>query len=826
MNEQPDVQAVRLQVREGRLQVSLLPDCGSASDGAFGSWGSLYVVSHAVNRGLIAERVCGRVEDVAVETYYRSAGGVTNRLRQAARNANKYLYLRNLVRGEEQALLAALACVAVRGTDAYACGIGPHSITVLNRGRVRTFQNHLAQHGSKSTDEWRSDGYLLGRKAKRSDPRFSYRQLLPGDLVLLAAGSDAESFGRAAEELAPTMDRHDIEVAARALGEFVGQRGDGSALLIGVQMKPTSPADVCKTAQTGAPRLPYSGSRFFRTLHRSSRGHRAAQGETLPKGEPADLPAPEAEVGYRMPTRSRKRRSLDSGLGQGARVVDGIAGSERVLQGGVERCRVVVTLLSSLLLALRAGVLWILMSCAGVVRRCWRWIRRRRVLENLAAGCRLALFGLWAGLKGLLVGILPERQGTTTTFAASARPMARARVLGFHPSGRSRAVIGGLMILLVVALVSASAVRVKSRLEQADAEVLASQVRESLELSEQEEGREAKMAMLAEAQELIDGAPASQRDAPELQQLSEELEARRDGLTGVVRLPFAKEEAPASGVQTVGSIVAHQDELYVLDALGQGVTVYALDQQGRISVDEEPLIWDSPTAGEVAAEVEILDIEWVEAGNGRLTPGLAALTSEGSLLEIRADGSTRWVAVAETPERQNARAVATYMGNLYVLDPGNENILKYIPHGDDYQHPPTNYVQEPLDINWESVTDLAIDGFVYLLLSDGSIVKLAGGQSQAFSQEGLYPALENPTAIFASAESQSIFVAEESGGRVVEFSKDGLFVRQYKARQDGLDPLLDLGAFTVDVARGRMLVGTASGVFFTDLPSLQEASGG
>jgi hypothetical protein len=826
MNEQPDVQAVRFEVREGRLQVNLLPDCGTASDGAFGGWGSLYVVSHAVNRGLVAERVCERVEDVAVETYCRSAGGVTNRLRQAARNANKYLYLRNLVRGEEQALLAALACVAVRGTDAYACGIGPHSISVLNRGRVRTFQSHLAEQGPRSTDEWRSDGYLLGRKAKRSDPRFSYRQLLPGDLVLLAAGSDAESFRRAAAELAPTLDRYDIEVAARELAELMGQCGDGSALLIGVQMEPTSPADVCKTAQTGGPRLPYSGRSFFRTLRRPGRGQRAAQRQMLPKGKPTGSPPPDAEAGPRMrKIPSRNGRSFDSAAGQGGRVMDGGAGSQRILQGGVERCRLVVTLLGSLLLALRAGVLWILTSWVGVVRRCWRWIRRRRVLENLARGCRLALFGLWAGLKGLLIGILPERQGTTTTFAASARPMARARVLGFHPSGRSRAIIGALIILLVVALVGASAVRVKSRLEQADVEALASQVEESLKLSNEEDDREAKMAMLAEAQERIDEAPASQRGTPELQKLSGELEARRDGLTGVVRLPFAKDETPTSGVQAVGRIVVHQDSLYVVDALGQGLTIYALDQQGRISVDDEPLIWDSPTAGE-AAEVQILDIEWVEAANGRLTPCLAALTSQGSLVEIDADGSTRSVAVAGTSEWQNPRAMATYAGNIYVLDPGNENILKYVPQGDDYQHPPINYVQDDVDIKWDSVVDMAIDGCVYLLLSDGSIVKLAGGQAQEFSQEGLYPGLENPTAIFASPESQSIFVAERSEGRVVEFSRDGQFVRQYKASADEFDPLPDMGAFTIDVVRGRVIVGTASGMFFTDLPSLQQASGG
>jgi hypothetical protein len=481
-------------------------------------------------------------------------------------------------------------------------------------------------------------------------------------------------------------------------------------------------------------------------------------------------------------------------------------------------------LLLSLLLALRAGISWLSAFCVGTVRRSWRWIRQHRVLEQLARGSRFLVVGLWAGFKGLLIGILPERQHPTSTYAASARPMARARVLGFHPSGWSRAAIGAFIILLVFALVGASAMRVKARLEQSDIETLASQVEESLMLSNQGEDKEAKLAALAETLELIDQAPASQRESAELTELAHEVEARLDGLTGVMRLEFTLEQAVGVPEVTAGRIVVQQGQIYVLDMAGQVLHKYAQDQQGHSLADEQGWTWEFSAEG-TASDAQILDVAWADAANGRLTPALLMLSSEGSIFEMRADGSTRQVAVVDASMWQNPRGLATYEGNLYVLDTGRENILKYTPEGDDYQHAPTDYVRGAVDINWSEVIDMAIDGFVYLLLSDGSVIKFAGGQPQPFSLEGLDSPLESGLTMFASPDCESVFVADGEGERIVEFSKEGRFVRQYRAAPDGHHPLGELGSFTVDATHGRMVVGSSAGLFSATVPSLNPGEG-
>jgi len=118
--------------------------------------------------------------------------------------------------------------------------------------------------------------------------------------------------------------------------------------------------------------------------------------------------------------------------------------------------------------------------------------------------------------------------------------------------------------------------------------------------------------------------------------------------------------------------------------------------------------------------------------------------------------------------------------------------------------------------------DLAIDGFVYLLFSDGSVMKFSGGQPQPFAQEGLYPPLENPVGIYASPDADSVFVMDRDGARVVEFSKEGKFVRQYRASLEGENPPESWEAFTIDVHHGRLLVGTPTGIYGASLPSLHQ----
>jgi len=821
MKEYLGVKAIRLQAVNGRLTTSVLSDSGTESADAANSWGKLYAVSHAVNHGVGVERACDRVEGVAREAYRRSPGGVTNRLRQSVRNANRYLYLRNRVRREGQALLAALSCVAIRGSDAYACGVGPGGILILSRGRARSLVNPAPWDEESPDEDWRSNGFVLGRSADLSDPKFSYRQILPGDWLLIMAGGNEGAFLHAAGELATVVGESEVEAAAEHLAGILGNHAAFSALLLRSTSKTSWVTDGPRPRHGGTARRLTSLARASALFGLADGGDEAAEGAgQVRRARQTRRKEDAALKGARSLTQSLKSQLVPD---FGGRQREGRRRSSRqrhqFLEQSVQMCRLAGTLILSVVLGSSRGSLSLFRSGLDLVRRIWGWVTRHRVPERIGKGFGLALVGVWAASKGVIVGILPERQGPTVTYGASARPMARVKVLGFHPSPKSRALIGILIIVAVVALVATTALRVKSRLKQVEIERLAFQVEDTLLLAQREDDRDATMALLADAQELIDQAPVSQRDSYELSQVAEGLDRQWDAVMGAVRVSFGANQMLATPDRTPRRLLIAKGNLYVLGEKGQRLYRYALDQQGGLIPDQEPWIWESEQAADSASPSEIIDIEWMDAANGRATPALLMLTAEGSVLELNSAGGVRPVAISDALQWKNAKALRTYSGNMYVLDLAHESIIKYIPSGDDYQQPPVHYLQGSADIQWTSVIDMAIDGTVYLLLSNGSIMKFEGGAPQPFPLEGLYPPLQNPEAIFASPDSLSVFVTEPDQARIVEFNTDGQFIRQFRAARDGEDPFADLRAFAVDVSHNRLLIGTGTGLFSTHLAS-------
>lgn len=555
------------------------------------------------------------------------------------------------------------------------------------------------------------------------------------------------------------------------------------------------------------------------------KGRKVEERQRPPKGKSLPSPAHEMHVQDEDPlgqspdlgVMTAWSEGRDDGGPEGARQ------SDEFLQRSAEMCRLAGALLASVLTAFCGVGLRLAGGSVRCIRGTWRWIRYHHVPERLAKGGELALVGTWAASKGLAVRILPERHASSTTYGASARPMAKARVLGFAPSLKSRLLIAALIILGVSLAVTTSALRIKWRLDQAELEKLTTQVEETLMLAERQEDWEAKVALLSGAQELIDQATDGYRDSPEVRELSERLESQWVAATGGVRVAFGPEPMLAVPEGVSRRLVVQHDQLYILDEMAQRLYRYDLDQQGDLATDQGPWTWESSReAGSIPTE-RIVDMTWVDAASGRLTPALLMVTSGGSLVELKSNGDARNVSVSDIPHSEDVRAVRTYEGNLYILDVGGGNIIKYIPTGDDYRDPPVGYIANPEGVPWDSVIDMAIDGSIYLLLTDGTIMKFTGGHPQPFPQEGLHPPVENPVALFASPGSASVFVAEPDQSRIVEFTTDGRFIRQFGA-MSGRNvplPLANLQAFEVDLGHDRLLIGTGAGVFSTPLPPVE-----
>ncbi len=138
----------------------------------------------------------------------------------------------------------------------------------------------------------------------------------------------------------------------------------------------------------------------------------------------------------------------------------------------------------------------------------------------------------------------------------------------------------------------------------------------------------------------------------------------------------------------------------------------------------------------------------------------------------------------------NIVSLDTYNNNIYLLDKKDGQIYKYLSTATGFNSG-HKWIKE--NINLKDAIDLSIDGYIYILKSNGEVVKLLKGYHKKFSLEEIEPKLKNPTKIFVSPELNFIYILEPSQKRLLVFNKKGNFLYQYTS--DKLNKLKD---FAID----------------------------
>lgn len=129
--------------------------------------------------------------------------------------------------------------------------------------------------------------------------------------------------------------------------------------------------------------------------------------------------------------------------------------------------------------------------------------------------------------------------------------------------------------------------------------------------------------------------------------------------------------------------------------------------------------------------------------------------------------------------------LGTYLGNIYVLDK-KDGIIKYV-NGTSKQA----YFASGVSPDLSNAVSMAIDTSIWVLKSDGTILKFTRGKEDSFSLTGLDKAFSSPTLIVTSVDDDNVYVLDKGNNRLVVFKKTGAFVGQYQTaiikNADGLD---------------------------------------
>lgn len=285
-------------------------------------------------------------------------------------------------------------------------------------------------------------------------------------------------------------------------------------------------------------------------------------------------------------------------------------------------------------------------------------------------------------------------------------------------------------------------------------------------------------ALLVEAKDLLDKILKEKRIPKEQRQEAESLSSKiQEGLDKTEHIVRVQPEELAN-FQNVEpqispkNLVGIKDEVYSFNQ--ETNAIFSLDKEAKQLVT---LPVTSQDIGHLVLAETIPDKNKIIFYTDR--PAIAELNlKENKLIKVETEFAH---------EDQNVKDLACYLDKIYLLDVAHNQIYKHSRTISGYSKGQAWLNKE---INLENAQSLAIDGDIWVLTSDGQVLKFFAGDLQEFSLGQLAEPLDCPTEIKTSLEMENLYIVDPKNKRVVVFDKNGKLVNQYVS--DSFDDLKDI----------------------------------
>ncbi len=324
---------------------------------------------------------------------------------------------------------------------------------------------------------------------------------------------------------------------------------------------------------------------------------------------------------------------------------------------------------------------------------------------------------------------------------------------------------------------------------------------------------------LSSARDFLDKARALQPDDPQLEKLQSdyaEVLGRVNRITplyGLIPLWQFKETG-----RKFNRILLGGDSLFVLDAGRSEIGRFVLSRLGDSITPATPdvILRKGQPVGNVAVS-DLVDADWAAAvGNQRSR--LLVLDTAGGLLSYDVTWGATRVPLAGREKLVLPQLVKSYGGNLYIVDTKANQIWRFRPSEKGYENQPEPYFAATTRVDLAGIQAVEIDGFVWLLFADGRLLKFFGGEQRPFELKGLPDPLSTPSAVVSQLDGDLIYIADAGNGRILEFTKEGQFRRQFRPAQG--NPLQGLRDLFLDEAGDKFYILTADQLFKADVPRM------
>ncbi len=124
--------------------------------------------------------------------------------------------------------------------------------------------------------------------------------------------------------------------------------------------------------------------------------------------------------------------------------------------------------------------------------------------------------------------------------------------------------------------------------------------------------------------------------------------------------------------------------------------------------------------------------------------------------------------------------VGLYASKLYAVDTKEMQIYRFSKTSQGF-NAPSPWLNKKIDLS--QAISLSIDGHIYILNKNGTVLKLLRGEKTNFKLELCDPPLDEPNKIVVSNELDFIYILEAKNNRLVVFDKTGQFLMQYKSEK-------------------------------------------
>lgn len=316
---------------------------------------------------------------------------------------------------------------------------------------------------------------------------------------------------------------------------------------------------------------------------------------------------------------------------------------------------------------------------------------------------------------------------------------------------------------------------------------------------------------------------------PEIDRLRQQTLVELDRLGDVTRLTARPYHTFDETVNLTAVVLQEgfNGGLYTLDgANGQVFRHQTSEDYSTATAEPETIVFTGkPVLNYVASSV--IDIVWRPLGTQVSRDGLAMLDKAGLVMTYYPNYDDMGaVPLGLAANWQFPTAITTFAERLYILDPGARQIWKYYPDGDGFiqqEDEQTLVFSENPEL--ETAVDIALyseDGSLAVLYGDGRLryYDTRSGRVQwdeaHLLQNGLTSPLVAPTAVelVGRGLNASIFVADPGSGRLIEISRGGTILAQYRASDEtGLELFSSMTDFAITKSPLRVFVTAGSQLY-------------